>query len=296
MNSPAEPWRHTLDHPAMRTWNARLELDFQRTARGTVLSRNRRQGPLYVQKPFYPEGADLAHVLLLHPPGGMVSGDTLELEMTLAQDAGALLTTPGAGRMYRMRPDGLVQTQRNHLRVAKGASLEWLPLETIVYPKARVRGRTAFELEAGASLFAWEVCCLGLPASHAQFDEGELDQTFSVHCEGRLHLKERILIDNNSRELMEATVAWQSQPVVGLFLGGPWPEPLSEQAMDTLRAHCEALPSSHLATVTEIEGFVLARYLGPCSEQARNLFARLWTLLRPGLLGRAACPPRIWRT
>lgn len=295
MNSPVEP-HFKLLAPAMGTWNARLELDFQRTSRGTVLSRNCRSGPLYVQKPFYPEGPELAHVLLLHPPGGMVSGDTLHLQVELGSQAHALLTSPGAGRMYRMRADGLVQTQINHLRVATGASLEWLPMETIVYPKARAKTRTTFELEADARLMAWEVCCLGLPASKAWFDEGEVDQTFSVHCEGRLRLKERILIDNTSRELMDATVAWQSQPVVGIFIAGPWPEPLTEQTMDTLRAHCEALPAGHLATATDLNGMVVARYLGPCSEQARHLFARLWALLRPGLLGRVTCPPRVWRT
>lgn len=54
-------------------WNAELALGLTLTQLGTVLKSCRHQGPLYVQKPFYPEGRELAHLYLLHPPGGMVS-------------------------------------------------------------------------------------------------------------------------------------------------------------------------------------------------------------------------------
>ena len=48
--------------------------------------------------------------------------------------------------------------------------------------------------------------------------------------------------------------------------------------------------------VTCLPGLLVARYLGDSSEEAKQLFARLWAAIRPGLLGREAHPPRIWRT
>ena len=48
--------------------------------------------------------------------------------------------------------------------------------------------------------------------------------------------------------------------------------------------------------VTALPGVLIARYLGDSSEEAKQLFARLWAVLRPGLLGREAREPRIWRT
>ena len=48
--------------------------------------------------------------------------------------------------------------------------------------------------------------------------------------------------------------------------------------------------------VTQLPGALVARYLGDSSEQAKKLFARLWTVLRPTLFDREAVAPRIWST
>jgi len=113
-----------------RSWHARLELTLERNAMGTRLSRCRHNGPLYVQKPFYPEGREHAHLYLLHPPGGIVSGDFLDIDVTIKENAAALITTPGAARIYRARDEQPLQRQRISLRAANHATLEWFPLET----------------------------------------------------------------------------------------------------------------------------------------------------------------------
>src|SRR5690606_4537948 len=114
-------------------WHAYLKLAFSHGARGTRMTGCEHEGPLYVQRPFYPEGGDLAHVYLLHPPGGIVSGDCLHIALQLQNGSAVLCTTPGAGRVYRARADRRLQEQHNLLRVASGASLEWFPQETIIF-------------------------------------------------------------------------------------------------------------------------------------------------------------------
>src|SRR3990167_10982309 len=81
-------------------WRARLELGFARREERTVMVRNRSLGPLRVQRPFYP-APDECQVYVLHPPGGLVAGDRLEIHIHSDADARVLLTTPGAGRVYR---------------------------------------------------------------------------------------------------------------------------------------------------------------------------------------------------
>ena len=61
------------------TWIARLALDYRLADGRTVLSR-RHEGPLRVQKALYPEGAQLCHTLIVHPPGGIAGGDALDIE------------------------------------------------------------------------------------------------------------------------------------------------------------------------------------------------------------------------
>ena len=86
--------------PRQAGWPAHLDLTFADRAGRTVLAHRRRSGPLAVQRPFYP-GDDACHVYLLHPPGGVVGGDTLTIDVRADRDTHALLTTPGATRFYR---------------------------------------------------------------------------------------------------------------------------------------------------------------------------------------------------
>ena len=71
----------------------------------TQLTKTKRCGPLIIQKAFYPEGRDCAHLYLLHPPAGIVSGDELRVGIDVQQNAHTLITTPGAKRFYRARTD-----------------------------------------------------------------------------------------------------------------------------------------------------------------------------------------------
>ena len=102
-------------------WEARLALRFEQRAGRTVLAHRSHEGPLAVQKPFYPEG-DVCHVYLLHPPGGVVGGDRLAIEIEVASNAHAVITTPAAGKLYRSAGPASMQEQR--LSVAPGAALE----------------------------------------------------------------------------------------------------------------------------------------------------------------------------
>ena len=60
-----------MAHPG---WEAELALRFVIRDGRTVLGERRHRGPLQVQRVFYPEGTDLCHLYVLHPPGGLVAG------------------------------------------------------------------------------------------------------------------------------------------------------------------------------------------------------------------------------
>jgi len=279
------------------SWNAFLDLKFQQRGQVCRLVSSAHEGPLYVQKPFYPEGRDLAHVYLLHPPGGLVSGDSLRITIGLDALAKVLVTTPGASRIYRARTDKRLQEQYNVINVADGASMEWLPQETIVYPGACGRLDTQVYLGQGSQFSGWEITCLGLPASGQLFDRGEMQQRLLIMREGRPVLLENLQFSDRTRAIYAAMVGLQSCPVTGIFVAGSFmPGELTDTLVDTLREIVADSLREGIGGISLLNGFIVGRYLGQCSGEARCLFIRLWAALRPALSGRQASLPGIWST
>ncbi len=154
-------------------WQARLELHYT-LRKGRSVAQDRHVGPLRVLKPLHPEGPAICHHVLVHPPGGLVGGDRLHLQVQVDEGAHALLTTPGATRYYRSK--GVLASQQVDLRLAAGARLEWLPLETIAHPGCLGLNRVRATLAAGAEMIGWDLLALGLPASAQPFvDRGDAD-------------------------------------------------------------------------------------------------------------------------
>lgn len=285
---------------AAGAWHATLDLQFRQLARGCRLVHSAHLGPLYVQKPFYPEGADIAHVYLLHPPGGLVSGDRLGVNIKLEQGARVVVTTPGAGRLYRARSDRTLQQQSQTFELAEGAVMEWLPQEMIVFPGAFGRTDTIVNLRAGSTYLGWEICCLGLAASNLPFTHGELHQRLFICHDGKPVLLENLHLNEASFELAAAPVGMNACPVIGVFVAGIMPADFGDEAtqrlLATLRETLSSAGGPGQANVTLVNGFIVGRYLGHSAEQARRAFVGLWRTVRPLLAGREACLPRIWAT
>lgn len=268
-------------------WRARLELGYAPSAGRTMPLHRRHVGPLLVQRPFHPEGG-VCHSYLLHPPAGVVQGDTLEFQVEAAPGAHALVTTPGAGKFYRGAGEARV---RQNFRIADGAAYEWLPQETILYAGSRARLETRVSLEGSARYLGWEIICLGRPAAGEGFDESRLVQRLSVERNGCPLLHEQLVLDGGSAQLAGA---WglQEQPVTATLLCTVDFDAAAGEII------CDAAgePQAGMGGITVMDGLLVARYLGPQARFARDWFVSLWEVLRPAVFGREACRPRIWAT
>lgn len=281
--------RHLQPGDHASSWAARLELRYEHEGGVTRLTRRQHVGPLMVQKPFYPEGRDVCHSLLLHPPGGIAGGDRLEIELTLGARARVLVTTPGATKWYRS--GGPVAQQCTTLAVRPGGSLEWLPQENIVFDRAQARMLTRVDLAEGACYIGWDITRLGRTASGERFDAGELRSRTEVQQAGRRLWGDYAQIEGGAG-LLRSPAGLAGRPVMGTLLAaGPGAE-------RGLLDRCRAVSShgdSHCG-VTALPGILVARYLGASAEAARSYFVALWRLVRPALLGREVSVPRIWST
>jgi urease accessory protein len=272
-----------------RGWRGRLELAFGEADGRTILKHRRHEGPLLVQRPFFPEGPTLPHVYIVSPPGGVVGGDRLEIDVLVERNASALLTTPAATKVYRA--GGAHATASQRLVVQSGGALEWFPQETIAFDGADVMLSTVVELEVGAEFMGWEILCLGRPASNAPFTNGTCQQRLEVWVAGAPLYLDRARIDGGAKVQHEA---WGlgGHTVTACFVAVT-KHPDAVAAARDAASQCAA--PGRIA-VTSIGGAVICRYLGDSAEQARALLGRAWSALRPLVRGRVACSPRIWST
>ncbi|MBQ0957659.1 urease accessory protein UreD [Ideonella sp. 4Y11] len=273
------------------SWRGHLRLDYRlENQRTTALDRH--EGPLRVLQRLYPEGDAICHHVLVHPPGGIVGGDELLIEATLDAGTHALITTPGATRFYRSA--GPLATQTLRARVAAGARLEWLPLETIAYSGCLAANALHFDLAPGAQMIGWDLLALGLPAADLAFERGELQQTLSIG--GRWLERGRISADD--RVLLDSPLGWAGQRALATLWcasGNGFSDALREQLLEDARTCIAGLPLAAQAGASAAdEGVVVLRALAPRTEALFTLARAVRAAWRQRLWALAECPPRLW--
>lgn len=284
MSEPPAPI-HAADQ---RSWQASLRLAYARDGDRTVPVERRHHGPLRILKGLLPEGPGLWHQTIVHPPGGIASGDQLSLDIGLGEGAQALLTSPGAAKWYRCEQGPASQTLR--ARVAAGASLEWLPLETILFRGTDARIDSRFDVEGDGRLIVADLCCLGRPASGEPFDAGRLRGRLQIRHDGRLCFHEQMLIDG-TRHDPDARAGFGGRPLVGMLLA------LAPEVDDGVVAACRGAASSRGEFgVTRIDRLLIVRWRGATADDGWAALRAAWAAIRPMLLKRQACAPRIWAT
>lgn len=276
-----------------RHWPASLRLTLMSQGGRTRVVRNQHLGPLRLQRPFYPEAEAVAHLYVLHPPGGLVSGDDLHLEVDAGPGTRTLITTPSAGKVYRIASTGEPQRQTVHLKLGPGAQLEWLPQDNIVFNGARGELGLRVDLADQSRFFGWEICCLGRAAGAQPFIDGALLQRLELYREGRPWLLERMPLRAN-RDLLQSPWALDGHSVFATAVATL--THLDSATQKDVLAEARARLGSANAGVTVTRDLLVARLLDNDSEALRNSLIALWQGLRKPVMDRPAGAPRIWAT
>jgi urease accessory protein len=275
------------------TWHAKLDLDYTLREGKTTLQFTH-DGPLRILQSLYPEGGAICHNVMVHPPGGLVGGDTLDVRLHMQAGTHALLTTPGATRFYRSSGERAVQQVCAQL---EGHSrLEWLPLEALAYSACDAENRAVFDVAPSAQVLGWDITALGLPAANLPFEKGR----FLQHLEFPGVWLERGCLDALDQRLMDSPLGLAGRRCMAtlFFLSGsPLANDLANRVLDETRQVLQSLPSSVAAGVTQAHPQVLVlRVLTPLVEPAVDLLKSVRLVWRRTLWGLDAAAPRIWAT
>lgn len=285
-------------------WHASLKVDYSlRTSPegDKSVACFQHNGPLRILQSLYPEGPTVCHNVVVHPPGGLVSGDMIDMRFSVDDGAHGLVTTPGATRFYRS--DGRPAMQRTSMTLNADSRMEWLPLESIAFSGCEAENRLTLLLAPGAEMMGWDVTALGLPAARQPFTSGH----FCQHLELPGVWLERAKILASDLKLLDSPVGMAGHRCFAtLFFasGHALGRTRRQMLLDVARSVVQEHPLCGLEAVMELQAgvtspnkqVVVVRVLAPVVEPAMTLLRAVWLSWRQALWNMKPNTLRIWST
>jgi urease accessory protein len=235
-------------------------------------------GSLRVRFPS-PEDDGLSAVLV-NTAGGIAGGDRFDIDIVSGNDARLTVTTAAAEKIYRA--DGPAAELNVRLKSEGRSHLSWLPQETILFDRARIRRRFEIDLSEGASLLLCEIVVFGRAAMGERIQAGEFVDRWRLRRGGRLVFAENIRLDGDIGGKLASSAVAKGGVAIGMALIVPGDEALVER----IREASEGFGGE--VGISAWNGFAMARF---CALDAARLRADMMAVL-----GRASgsALPRLW--
>lgn len=233
-----------------------------------------------------------SEAVLINTGGGMAGGDAMRVGIDVGPGSDAIVTTQAAEKIYRSQgADTRIDTT---LSVAAGASLAWLPQESILFSGARLARSLTIDLAADARLVASEAVFFGRSAMGETMLRGALRDRWRIRREGRLVFADDLRLEGAIAEtLARQAVGAGACAAATIIVAGPDLQDRLQQEdrLEQARA-CgeEASAGSVEIGAGIVSDLLVIRLLSPDAQALRRV---LVTLLGH-LTGRAL--PRTWST
>lgn len=229
----------------------------------------------------FPKAREICEGVIVNTAGGVVGGDRARLAFSAGAGARVALTTQSAEKIYRS--DGPPARIETSLRLEAGATLDWLPQETILFDRASLIRALEVDMAADARLVACESVVFGRLAMGETCASGHFRDRWRVRRAGRLIFAEDVRL--------EAPVAMLDRPAIGAGARALATllhvAPDAPARLDGCRAALEKIGCE--SGVSALDGFLVARLVSSSPENLRLAILALFS----HLLGRAG--PRVWQ-
>jgi urease accessory protein len=260
-----------------------LRLVFKRRGELTVLDDLRQVGCLKLRFPHVaPE--EWTSAVMLNTSGGVAGGDRLDGTFELREGARATITAQAAERFYRALPGSDAAFVRNRLRVAGGASLEWLPQETILFDRCAMDRRLDVDLADDSWFLGVESLVFGRAAMGERVSLARLRDGIRVRRGGRWLLHDAVRMDGEvDAALQRASIGDGARALATLVHVAAD----AEAALDDVRAALADTAAE--AGASAWNGILVVRILAADAAVSRRaVIAALAVLRGPRPL------PRVW--
>lgn len=245
--------------------------------RGSRVARVHEAGSLRVRFPRSDSGT--LEAVVVNTAGGMTGGDRFDLDIKVGTGAKLTVTTVAAEKIYRsLGPDTGIGVR---LDVGKGGALAWLPQETILFDRARLRRRIDISLAGDASLVLAEAAIFGRAAMGETVVSGLFFDRWRVRIGGALVYAEAVRLDGKIAELLARRAVANGGVAVASLIRIPG----DESSVAAVRAAGDF--AGEVGTSTW-NGIALARFVAPHGAALRHDLATAARALDVGPL------PRLW--
>jgi len=235
-------------------------------------------GSLRVRFPS-PEGEGLS-AMLVNTAGGIAGGDRFDIAISLGEGAGLKLTTAAAEKIYRAPAEAAELNIA--LKVATGATLAWLPQETILFDRAKILRKIDIDLAEGASLLLCEIVVFGRTAMGETMRQGSFVDRWRVRRGGRLVFAETVRLEGDiGAKLARPAIANGAAAIASALI-----VPGDEALLERIRELADGFGGE--VGLSSWNGFAMARF---CAQDAARLRGDMMAVL--GHASRAPLP-RLW--
>lgn len=230
-----------------------------------------------------PRGGAGLEAVIVNTAGGVCCGDLFSIEARAGVGGHLTIATPAAEKVYRS--DGPLAEIHVRLAVEASARLEWLPQETILFDRARLRRRYEVDLSASSTFLSFEALVLGRLAHGDAMGEGHLEDHWRVRRDGALVFADAFRLSGPVGSLLArpAIAAGNRALATLLYLA-----PDAESRLDEARGLLDAARST--AGASAWNGILAVRWLSPDIETLRRDAGSFLMAFRNTPL------PRVWAT
>jgi len=232
----------------------RIALSVAAGADGSRRQRVHEEGALRVRFP-HTANRDVLEAVVVNTAGGMTGGDRFDLDIALGPGAKLLLTTAAAEKIYRsLGPNTEIQAK---LDIGSGGTLAWLPQETILFDRVRLRRSIEADLAPDANLLLAEGVVFGRSAMGETLAHGHFSDRWRVRRGGALVFAENLRLDDAIAErLAQRAVAGDAVAIASILK-----VPGDEAAATAVRAREKDFAGE--VGVSAWNGLALARLVAP---------------------------------
>jgi len=269
--------------------HGRVELSFSADENGRGRLKDLFQtSPFRVLFPTLPP-EELTSAVLVTTSGGLVGGDRLDVGVTVDPGAAVQVMGQAAEKVYRSKgPDTHFNAA---LCVGAGGYLEWLPQETIVFDRSRLRRTTKVDVAEGGEFSGAEMLVFGRAAMGEQVKTGLIRDVWDVCQDGKRVWADALHLDGDIAAQLDHPAGFDGALAAATFVHvGPQATERLELARELLGDERDGLRTG----ATVVNGILVVRWLANDAQPMRAAFGEFWAAFRAQTQNLPGKMPRLW--